>query len=142
MNQQPEFEPHWIEEKDWLCAVEHFVSDDPDARCFAADIVGYLMGYAHLTNTRSLALLGDAEDNACEFLFSFSSPEEKAHFLNLVRLNENMGEWYIENDFVVPSTAEIRRARPISQVVPEDVLGRAILIATSLCSGMSEVAPN
>jgi hypothetical protein len=31
-------------------------TDDPEARLFAADIIGYLVGYANLTNTRSLAL--------------------------------------------------------------------------------------
>jgi len=67
-------EPHWIDEKDWLCAVELFPTDDPEARLFAADVVGYLMGYARLTNTRSLALVGDSADNAYDFLFSFSSP--------------------------------------------------------------------
>jgi len=36
---------------------------------------------AHLTNTRSLALVGDADANASELLFSFSSPEEKNQFL-------------------------------------------------------------
>jgi hypothetical protein len=39
---------------------------------FASDIIGYLFGYAHLTNTRSLALVGDPEANAYELLFSFS----------------------------------------------------------------------
>ena len=47
-------------------------------------IIGYLVGYANLTNTRSLALLGDPDASAYELLFSFSSPEEKNEFLNLV----------------------------------------------------------
>jgi hypothetical protein len=38
---------------------------------FASDIIGYLFGYAHLTNTCSLALVGDPEANAYELLFSF-----------------------------------------------------------------------
>ena len=40
---------------------------------FASDIIGYLFGYAHLTNTRSLALVDDPEANAYELLFSFPS---------------------------------------------------------------------
>ena len=36
-------------------------TDGPEARLFGADIIGYLCGYAHLTNTRSLALLGDRD---------------------------------------------------------------------------------
>jgi hypothetical protein len=35
--------------------VEFLPTDDPEARLFAADIIGYLSGYAHLINTRSLA---------------------------------------------------------------------------------------
>ena len=142
MNQQVACEPHWVEEKDWLCAVEHFLRDDPQGRSFAAEILGYLMGYAHLTNTRALALIGDAKDSAYEFLFSFSSAEEKNRFLDMVRSNEDMGECYVENDLVVPSISEISRARPIAKVVPGDVLYRATLIATSLCSGIFDEPVN
>ena len=53
---------------------------------------GYLLGYANLTNTGSLPLLGDPDAGAYEPLFSFSSPEEKHEFLNLVRSNEDMGK--------------------------------------------------
>jgi hypothetical protein len=65
-------------------------TDDPEARLYGADIIGYMVGYANLTNTRSLALLGDPDAGAYELLFSFSS-EEKNEFLNLVRSNEDMG---------------------------------------------------
>ena len=54
-----DFELYWQDEKDWLCIVEFLPTDNPEARLFAADIIGYLVGYANLTNTRSLALLGD-----------------------------------------------------------------------------------
>jgi hypothetical protein len=92
-------ETYWKDEKDWLCSVEFLPPDDPEPRFFSAEIIGYLFGYAHLTNTRSLALLGDPDANAYELLFSFSSPEEKEQFLDLVRSNEDMGNDYIENDF-------------------------------------------
>jgi len=72
-------------EKDWLCIVEFLPTDNPEARLFAADIIGYLVGIANLTNTRSLVLLGDPDAGAYELLFSFSSSEEKNEFLNLVR---------------------------------------------------------
>jgi hypothetical protein len=72
-----DFEPYWQDEKDWLCIVEFLPTDNPEARLFAADIIGYLVGYANLTNTSSLALLGDPDASAYELLFSFSSPEEK-----------------------------------------------------------------
>ncbi len=85
------FKPYWQDEKDWLCTIEFLPTDDPEARLYGADIIGYLVGYANLTNTRSLALLGDPNAGAYELLFSFSSPEEKNEFLNLVRSNEDMG---------------------------------------------------
>ena len=80
-----DLEPYWQDERDWLCTVEFLPTDDPEARMFASDIIGYLFGYAHLTNTRSLALVGDPDANAYELLFSFSSSEEKKQFLELVR---------------------------------------------------------
>ena len=48
------FEPYWQDERDWLCIVEFLPTDNPEARLFAADTIGYLVGYANLTNTRSL----------------------------------------------------------------------------------------
>jgi hypothetical protein len=39
---------------------------------FAADIIPYLCGYAHLTNTRLLALLGDPDASTYELLSSAS----------------------------------------------------------------------
>jgi hypothetical protein len=85
-----DYEPFWQDEKDWLCIVEFLPTDNPEARLFAAEIIGYLVGYANRTNTRSLVLLGDPDASAYELLFSFSSPEEKNEFLNLVR---QMTKW-------------------------------------------------
>jgi hypothetical protein len=53
-----------------------------------------LFGYAQLANRLSLALLGDPDASAYELLFSFSSPDEKNEFLNLVRSNEDIGNDY------------------------------------------------
>jgi hypothetical protein len=72
-----DWEPYWQDEKDWLYTVEFLPTDDPEAWLDGVDIIGYLVGYANLTNTRSLALLGDPDAGAYELLFSFSSPEEK-----------------------------------------------------------------
>jgi hypothetical protein len=54
-----DFEPYWQDEKDWLCTVGFLPTDDPEARLYSADIIGYLVGYADLSNSRALALLGD-----------------------------------------------------------------------------------
>ena len=57
---------------------EFLPGDDPEGRLFGADIVGNLFGYAQLTNTRVLALMGDP---ACQRLrasvFLFVSCGEK-----------------------------------------------------------------
>jgi hypothetical protein len=127
------FEPYWQDEKDWLCTIEFLPTDDPEARLYGADIIGYLVGYANLTNTRSLALLDDPDAGAYELLFSFSSPEEKNEFLNLVRSNEDMGNDYII-EFTPPTTEEIRNARPLATVLPLDALTHSMLIAVTLCT--------
>ena len=132
-----DFEPYWQDEEDWLCIVEFLPTDDPEARLFAAEIIGYLVGYANLTNTRSLALLGDRDASAYEFLFSFSSPEEKNEFLNLVRSNDDMGNDFII-EFTPPTTEEIRNAPPLATVLPQDALTYAILIAATLCAGTED----
>jgi hypothetical protein len=53
----------------------------------------------------------------------------KDQFLDLVRSNEHMGNDYIENDFMSPTTEEIRKARPLVAVLPEDIVSHATLIA-------------
>jgi hypothetical protein len=59
-NRKDDFEPYWQDEKDWLCIVEFLLTDNPEDRLFAADIIGYLVGYANLTSSRtSLATLSD-----------------------------------------------------------------------------------
>ncbi len=108
-------------------------TDDPEARLYGADITGYLVGYANLTNTRSLALLGDPDAGAYELLFSFSSPEEKSEFLNLVRSNEDMGRDYVI-EFTPPTTEEIKNARPLATVLPHDALTHAADCSDPVCA--------
>jgi len=132
-----DFEPYGQDEQDWLCIVDFLPTDNPEARLFAADIIGYLVGHSNLTNTRSLALLGDPDTSAYELLFSFSSPEEKNEFLNLVRSNEDMGNDYII-ELTPPTTEEIRNARPLATVLPHDALTHAMLIAVTLCARIED----
>ncbi len=133
MNRPHDIEPYWQDENDWLCTIEFLPSDDSEGRLFAADILGHLFGYAQLTNTRALALVGDPDAGAYELLFSFSSPEEKKAFLSLVHSNEDMGNDYI-NEFTPPTTEEIKNARPLATVLPQDALTHAMLIAVTLCA--------
>ena len=52
-----DFEPYWQDDKDWLCTVGFLPTEGPEARLYSADIIGYLVGYADLSNTLALALL-------------------------------------------------------------------------------------
>ena len=72
------------------------------------------LSYAHLTDSRSLVLVGDSDANAYELLFAFSSSEEKKQVLELIRSNLDMGNDYIENDLLSPTTEEIKHARPLA----------------------------
>lgn len=132
MDKRNEVSPYWCDENDWLCAVEFLPDDDPESRLIAADTIGYLFGYAAITNTRSLALLGDRDANAYEILFSFSSADGKNRFLNLIRSNEELGNGYVKNDLIQPTHEEIERARPLARVLPRDVMAQAALIAATL----------
>jgi hypothetical protein len=130
-------EPFWIDEPERLCAVEFLNDEDAEGRDIAADTIGYLWGYARLTNTRSLAPLGDPSAEAYEVLFSFSTPVDKARFLEMVRSNDDLGNHYIDTDLLRPTLDEIREARPIATVLPQEALVRASLIAAAVCSGSS-----
>jgi hypothetical protein len=44
MNRKDDFQPYWQDETDWLCTVEFLPHDNPEARIFASDIIGYLSG--------------------------------------------------------------------------------------------------
>src|SRR5882724_3845964 len=131
-------EPAWIDEPDWLCAVEFLNEEDPEGRYLAAETIGYLLGYAHLTNTRSLALVGDPDMMAYEILFSFHPPSEKMRFLYLIQSNDELGNEYVENDLIQPVKEEIRNARPLAAVLPKTALTRALLVATTVCSSTSQ----
>jgi hypothetical protein len=126
--------PFWLDEPDWLCSVEFLPEDDPEGREDTADTIGYLLGYAHMTNTRLLALLADPHEVAYEILFSFHSPELKAKFMGLIRSNQELGNDYIENDLMRPTVEEIRNARPLAAVLPDEVMARVALLATAVCT--------
>ena len=134
--------PLWLDETDWLCSVEFLAPDDPEAQDETAETIGYLFGYAHMTNTRTLALLADPHEVAYEILFSFDSPEGKARFLSLIRSNEDLGNEYIENDLISPTIDEIRDARPLAVVLPDNIMARVSLVAATVCSSASQLFLN
>ncbi|HWZ50190.1 MAG TPA: hypothetical protein VNW54_01880 [Granulicella sp.] len=104
--------------------------DDDHDRVRGAEVVGYLLGYAHMTNTRMLALLGDPEADCYELLFSFSSIENKQRFLELVQSNSLTATE--PDQIMVPSEDEIREARPLAMVLSKDVMDHSTLVAMTL----------
>jgi hypothetical protein len=58
--------------------------------------------------------------------------------LDLVRYNDHMGNDYIENDFMFPTTGEIMKARPLAMVLPEDVVTNAAAIAATICASTED----
>jgi hypothetical protein len=134
------FTPYWLDEQDWLCIIEFLPRDDEEQRSYGAEAIGYLLGYAQMTDTRMLALLGDPEAQAYELLFSFRSPSQKEAFIALAQSNE-----ITETDpdlMMVPVRSEIEDARPLAMVLDEDVLRHATSIAITLMTGSDSARPN
>ena len=135
MNRQHDIEPYWQDEDDWLCTVEFLPSDDSKVECLPQTWSAICLA-TH--NWRMHALWHSSAIQRLartSLLFPFSTPGNKDQFLDLVRSNENMGSDYVENDFMSPTTEEIRNARPLVAVLPEDIVSRATLIAFAICAG-------
>jgi len=47
------FEPYWLEEKDWLFVDVPFPRDDEEDLAFWTEYTGYLLAFAQLTDTRN-----------------------------------------------------------------------------------------
>jgi hypothetical protein len=99
MNRQHPVESYWQDENDWLCTVEFLPSDDREGRLFAADLVGYLCGYAQLTNARVLASSVILRRARTISFFPFRLLKRKRVPLSLVR---QMGHG---NDYIREFTA-------------------------------------
>jgi hypothetical protein len=134
------FTPYWLDEKDWLCIIVYLPRDSEVERANDAEVTGYLLGYAQMTDTRMLALLGDPETQAYELLFSFRSPAHRKAFLQLVESNEITDN---NLDFAgPPSISEIQDARPLAMVLDEDVVRHATWIATTMMVDPDSDLPN
>ena len=138
MSNDPEgFQPDWLDENDWLVCVEFIGSpDDEEEQAQAAETIGYLFGFASLTNTRMLALRGPDPDDPCELLFSFDSTEHKAEFLSMTYsdglADREPGYW------TVPTPGEIQHARPLDFVIPKNIMDHAQITAVSLMMAAGE----
>jgi hypothetical protein len=134
----PPVPPFWRNDEDWIVLIEFFVDYDEKDRARAAESIGYMLGYAQMTNTRMLALVGSAKDNVYELLFSFDSPEHKTEFLHLLQSNDVTRTE--DDEILVPRQDEIDAAQPITHVLPQDVLPRVLGIAAMMSGGMNAEA--
>jgi hypothetical protein len=129
----PDSEPYWIDEKDWIVLLEFLPTEYPENRAEVTEMIGYLFGYAQLTNTRMLALVGDPDADAYEFLFSFSSPEMKGQFLKL--MDSNVLTRHEPGEIGIPAESEIRKAQALGAVLPPDVASRIALVGAAILAG-------
>jgi hypothetical protein len=134
----PQIPPFWEDENDWIVLIEFLRHDDPEDRSRGAEAIGYMLGFAQMTDTRMLALVGDPEADAYELLFSFSSPANKAEFLRLLHSNDATN--CEDDEILIPRQNEIEAAQPIARVLPEDVMQQVTVVASMLfCSGSNAV---
>ena len=132
MNETSQYENPWKHETDWLVLIEFLRSDDEEDRARGAEAIGYMFAYAQMTDTRMLALVGDAKEDVYELLFSFNSAGNKAEFLRLLQSNDATA--CEEEDVLVPHPSEIAAAQPIANVLPDDVLRQVLAVAAMLLS--------
>ena len=110
--------------------IEFLRTDDEEDRARGAEAIGYMFAYAQMTDTRMLALVGDAKEDVYELLFSFNSAGNKAEFLRLLQSNDATA--CEEEEILVPHPSEIAAAQPIAKVLPDDVLRQVLAVAAML----------
>ncbi len=116
--------------------IEFLRSDDEEDRARGTEAIGHMLAFAQMTDTRMLALVGDAEADAYELLFSFSSPANKAEFLRLLHSNDATDRE--DDEILIPRQAEIEAAEPIGRVLPEDVMRQVTVVAAMVFGGGSD----
>jgi hypothetical protein len=136
MEESRQFEDLWKHETDWLVLIEFLRTDDEEDRARGAEAIGYMFAYAQMTDTRMLALVGDAKEDVYELLFSFNSAGNKAEFLRLLQSNDATA--CEEEEILVPHPSEIAAAQPIAKVLPEDVLRHVLAVAAMPLSDDTE----
>jgi len=115
--------------------IEFLRHDDPEDRARGTEAIGYMLGFAQMTDTRMLALIGDAEADAYELLFSFSSPANKTEFLRLLHSNDATD--CEDDEILILRQNEIEAAQPMARVLPEDVMRQVTVVASMLLGGGS-----
>ena len=130
------FEPYWLDEKDWLVEVIMLPKDEdvsPDL-----EYIGKLLAFSLITNTRMIAQIGDPNEDfpAYELWFSFTTPENKQRFLDLVRQ-----DGYADPDEPTtlkepPVLEDLPHLRPLNYVFPKEVMEQITNIAVMVQMSM------
>ena len=130
------FEPYWLDEKDWLVEVIMLPKDEdvsPDL-----EYIGKLLAFSLITNTRMIAQIGDPNEDfpAYELWFSFTTPENKQRFLELVRQ-----DGYADPDEPTtlkepPVFEDLPPLRPLSYVLPKDAMEQVTNVAAMVQMSM------
>ena len=142
MSTDDAFEPYWLDETDWLVTVCMLPDDDDEQETLTElNWIGRLFGFAQATNTRMLALVGDPDMPAYELLFSFDTPGNREEFLELVR-DDGYANPDEEGTFMVPTHDEIKDARPIGFVFPEQQANVIVAVGMMTFQGLSTNSSN
>lgn len=97
---------------------------DGSRRPSSVEIVGYMLAYAEQTGAEMSVLRGPAATDDYKFLFRFGSPDSRFDFLHLLQLNDVTARE--EEDFLTLTPDEIASARPISHVLPMDLVPKVL----------------
>jgi hypothetical protein len=108
MNRQDDVEPYRQDEDDGLSRWNSCLAMTQKGGCLVQTSSAICLADAQLTNARALALGGNSEAAAYELLFSFSMPDDKDQFLDLVRSDEDMGSDYTRT---ISSRRRLKRSK-------------------------------
>lgn len=105
-------------------------AEDAYQRAWAAEFIGYLLAYAEQTDTVMRALHHHSAPGAYKFVFCFKTRDGEFDFLRLLQLNHMTAR--IGQELSSAESHEITDARPISHVLPMDMVPRILAFADAL----------
>ena len=115
---------------EWIALAAVLSGNDVAGRSREVATLGYMLAYARQTDAQVLAVASDAEQGLYKLLFSFSSVEDVFDFMRMLYLNEATAH----ADVHIPLAAEIDSARPISCVLPANLIPQILQFADVLLS--------
>jgi hypothetical protein len=119
-----------VNKGEWIALEASLDGHDPVSRAAEVEAFGYMLAYARQTDAEVLAVAISAERGAYKLLFSFNRTEDLLDFLRLLHLNPATGRTKI----YVPQASEIRSARPLSSVLPVEIVPQIMQFAAGLLS--------